>query len=128
MAEVLEDVQGLFPGLASGAGLSVGVLDFAEADQGPGLVVVVAYLGKQVNGAPVAVGGLPGAAEVVVAVAEAVPGIDLAIAVAELALQVQCLLAVDQAALVITLHGTVPADGVERSGLAGYISGPAEKV
>jgi len=62
MAEVLEDMQGLFPGLASGACLSAGVLDFAEADQGPGLVVVVAYLGEQVDGVPVAVGGLVGCA------------------------------------------------------------------
>ena len=81
MAEFVEYVDSLFPDFTGGIVVAGGVEGAAE---GVGFAVPVADVPAQVDGALLAGGRLLVLAEVVVGVAEAVPGGGLALAVADL--------------------------------------------
>ena len=83
VAEVVEDVQGVLPGGASGGRVADGVVRVTEVAKNAGFVVAVAELVVQGEGPLVTGGGSPVVAEVVVGVAEAVKRISLAAAVTE---------------------------------------------
>src|SRR2546421_4903531 len=70
----VEDGQGLLPGVAGGLRVAGGVVGVAEVGEGVGLVVAVAGVPDQSEGVLVAGDGLGVLAEVVVGVAQAVPG------------------------------------------------------
>jgi len=70
VVEVVENVDGLLPDLAGGVGVASGVVGVAEVDERAGDVEGIA----EVPGVLVARDGLGVVAEVVVGVAEAVPG------------------------------------------------------
>ena len=74
MAEFVEYVDRLFPDFTGGIVVADGVEGIAEAAEGVGFAVPVADVPAQVDGALVAGGRLLVLAEVVVGVAEAVPG------------------------------------------------------
>ena len=82
MVEVVEDGQGLLPGLAGGPGVAAGVVGVAEVGEGVSFVVAVAEVPDQSEGVLVAGDGLGVVPEVVVGVAEAVPRRGLSAAVA----------------------------------------------
>jgi hypothetical protein len=87
VVKLIEDVQGLLPGVACGVGMTRGVMSVADVDErgrfGPA-VPEVAEHGERLF---VAAGGAGVLAELVVGVAEAVPGVRLAGPVAKLLLQ-----------------------------------------
>jgi hypothetical protein len=93
VVELVEDRQGVPPGLAGRGGVAAGVLGVTEVGEDLGLVVPIADLPEQDDGALIAVRRQPGVAEVVVGVAEAVPRGRLAAAVAEVLMEVECALA-----------------------------------
>jgi len=71
VVEVVEDGQGLLPGVAGGVEFAGGVVDVAEVVEGVGLAVAGAEVPVQGEGVPVADDGLGVLAEVVMGVAEA---------------------------------------------------------
>src|SRR5215813_3935414 len=73
VVELVEDGQGLLPGVAGGLGVAGGVVGVAEVGEEFGFVVAVAEAPDQVKGVLVADEGLGVVAKVVVGVAEAVP-------------------------------------------------------
>jgi hypothetical protein len=58
VVEVVEDGQGLLPGLVVGVGVAAGVVGVAEVDEGGGFVVPVAEVAEQADGVLVAGDGL----------------------------------------------------------------------
>ena len=71
---VVEDGQGFGPGVAGGSHVAGGVAGVAEVVEDDGGAVAFFGLGQQAQGLLVAAGGLGMLAELVVDVADAVPG------------------------------------------------------
>jgi hypothetical protein len=84
MAQVVEDLQSLLPGLHGGLELAVGLPGVTEVAQSNGFVEAVGKFAVQAECPLVAGGGLSEVAEVVLGVAQAVPGSCLALAVPDL--------------------------------------------
>jgi hypothetical protein len=101
VAEVVEDGQGLSPGIVGGLGIAGGEAGLAEAGEGVGFLVAVAEILEQVQGMLVTGEGLVVVPEVVVGVAEAVPRVRLPISVVEFLVQGEGLLAVDEGARLV---------------------------
>ena len=117
MVEVVEDGQGLLPGVAGGLVVAGGVVGVAEVGQDGGFGVEVAEATKQGDGVLEALGCLVEITALVVDVAEAVPGAGLAVLVAQFLEQVEGVLAVVECVAVVAELGVAPADVVERGGL-----------
>jgi len=123
-----EDAVGLLPCRPGLVRLPGRVVRVAEVGQRDRLLVPVAELAEQLRRAPVAVGGLGVPAQVLVGVAETVPGQRGPVAVAELLVQRERLPAVREGQLVLAQVGVVPPDRVQRGGLAGPVTGAAVQV
>lgn len=127
VAQVVQDVQGLLPGLAGSKRLTASIVAVAKMDEGLDLIKAVALLSGEGKGLLVADDGLGVRPEVVASVAHAVPGIRLTVPVAEFLVQRQGLLAAGQGLLVVTQLGVAPADVVEGRGLPVPVAdGPAQ--
>ena len=74
---VIENGQGLLPCAAGGLLVACAVAGVAEMNQDDGLPVAFLALGQQFQGVPVAGSGLLVLAELVMDVAQAVPGVRL---------------------------------------------------
>ena len=127
VAQVVEDGQGLLPGLAGGVVLPGGVLGVAEVGESAGLADPVAEFGQQFNGVTVAADRLCVLAEVMVSVTEAVPGGRLAVAVAEFTVQGESLTTALQGQLVVTEQSVMPAGGVKGQGHAAALADGLEQ-
>src|SRR4051794_31083469 len=117
-----EDVQGVLPGGVSCSVVAYGEAGIAKTGEAGGFLVVVAEFVEQVDGAPVAVGGLRLAGEVV-GVAEAVPGVGLAVAVADVLVQGECAPTEGERLLLVAELGLVPTDRVGCGGLPAAVAG-----
>ncbi len=116
MIDLTEYAQGLFPGLPGSALLARAVLDIAEMIERDGLVVPVGAFPAQVNSPLIAGDGLGVVAEVLMDVAEAVPGGDVVpAAFAERPDPGQGLLAVGEGLGVVAEQRMAVADVVEAS-------------
>ena len=92
-----------------------GVVDVAEMGEHLGFLVAVAEFPEDIQSATVAVGGVGEVAELVLGVAEAVPGVRLAEPVAQLEAQRKRLSAEGPGLLVGAEPGVAPADIVDLS-------------
>jgi hypothetical protein len=127
VVEVDQDGQCKLPGVAGGVEVAGDVVGLAEVGEKGGLVVAVVLPG-QVDGVLVAGDGLVVLAEVVVGVADAVPGNGLPVAVAEFLVQGEGLLAGGEGLPVIAELSVEPAAVVEGSGLPRPVTGGLEQV
>jgi hypothetical protein len=93
VAQVLQDVQGLPPGVLGGGEVCGGGAGVAEAAQSVGLAEEFAEVAEHAEGMLVARRGVIKAAELVLGIAEAVPGLGLADEVADATVQGEGLLA-----------------------------------
>src|SRR5215470_15760424 len=123
VVEVVEDGEGLVPGVVGGVVVAGGAVGVADADEGGGFVVAVAEVAAQGECVVVAGEGLGVVAEVVVGVAEAVPGVGLPVAVAEFLVQGEGVLAGGEGLVVVAEQGVGPAELVEGEGLPGVVQG-----
>jgi len=87
MIEIGQDVQGLLPGIASLSWLSGDAVGVAETAEGTGQGKAIADDLKQAEGSLVAGDRLGGAAQIMMGVAEAVPGVGLTVVIAEFAVE-----------------------------------------
>src|SRR5580693_5629542 len=127
VAQVLQDVQGLLPGVLGGGQVRGGGAGVTEAGQGVGLAEELAEIAQDVQGVLVIRSGLIQAAELVLGVAQAVPDLGLADAVAGVTVHSQGLPAERPGLLWAAEQEVVPADGVEGEGLAGLVGGVPEQ-
>ena len=93
-----------------------------------GFLVPVSEVAEQVQGVPLAGDGLIVMAEVMVGVAQAVPGGGLALPVAEFAQQDEGVLAVEERPRVVAEQGMVPADRVQGPGQSVLVAGGPEQL
>src|SRR3954447_2999033 len=121
-AEHGEDLQGALPGGAAGVPVAGRVLAIAQVDERLSLAGQVAELADQRDRPVVAGDGALVLAQVVVDVAEAVPGPGLRVQVAEPGGQRDRLLAVPQRLPVVAEQGQVPAQRVQRPALADLVA------
>jgi hypothetical protein len=117
--QVLEYDQGLLPDTSRFQRVPCGVVDFAEMGEHLGFLVTVAEVPEDMQGAMMAVGGIGEVAELVLDVAEAVPGVRLAEPVGQLEAQRKSLPAEGLGLLVGTQPAMAPADIVEGRSLHG---------
>src|SRR4051794_40715374 len=110
MVQLVEDGQGLPPGVVCGVGSARGVVGVAEMVVHRGFAVAAAEVAEQDEGVVVA-GDRPGVmARVVVGVARAVPGVGLPGLVTEVLVQGESLLAMTERLPVVVELTVVPAD------------------
>ncbi len=128
MVELAEDAQGTGPGPAGGRGVTRAELGVAEVIERVGLVEAVREFGVEAGGPLVARDGSLVLAELVMDVAEAVPGGGLPVALARLPDGVQRLLAGRDGLLVIAEQGLAEADAVKGRRLARQVPGRAGKL
>ena len=128
MVDLVEDEQGVCPGPPSDLGVTRAELDVAEVIERVRFVEAVRQCPVEVDGALVAGDGSLVLAELVLDVAEAVPGSGLPVTLAHRADGVQRLLAVRDGLLVIAEQGVTEADVVEGLRLARQVPGRTEEL
>lgn len=101
VAQRVEDVQSLLPGVAGRGDVPAGLVRFGESGQRGGFEIAVAELPPQVDCSLVIGDGVAVVAEMAVDVGEAVQGGGLTVMVDELLLQGQGLLTVGEGLLVV---------------------------
>src|SRR5713101_585166 len=122
MLQVIEDGQGVLPGVAGGVGLADRLAGVTEVQEDRGRVVPGPQPFTDPQGGPEASDGLGGPAQAVVRVAHGVPGPGLVDRVAVLAAEAERLRAAAQGFLVVAHLCGEPADRVESPGRAGVIA------
>src|SRR5262245_4472054 len=83
VVQLIEDGERLLPSVVGLTKVAVGVEDVAEEGERPGLAMAIAELLEQFHGAPPVGDRLPLLSQMLVRVAEVVPGIGLAAKVSE---------------------------------------------
>jgi hypothetical protein len=117
MLHILEDGKRLLPGLPGLRQLASGMARAAEVGENIGFIEAVAEFPEDVERALIGGGCFAKAAEMVLGVAQAVPGISLEMAVADFRAEVESLSAVRASLLIVAMESAIPADGVEHFGL-----------
>jgi hypothetical protein len=125
VVEVGEDVEGFTPCLAGAGRVAGGEVRFSERREAGGFVVPVGEFSTKVDGLLVCGDGAWMVVEVVVGVAEAVPGCGLGELVAQFLQDGQSRLAAGDGLVVVAEECLVPADGIEGSCLPGPVAGGA---
>jgi hypothetical protein len=118
----------VLPGLAGGVEVVGDMVGVAEADRCEGFIVPIAVPSEVFDRVLVAGDRLGVVAELVVCVAEVVPGGGLTDAVAEVLLQIEGSLAGDERLVGIPELDLTPADRVEGSPLTGAVADLAVQV
>ena len=117
-----EDVQGRLPGGAGCRRAAAGVVGLTEVRQDGGFEVAGTGVAGQHEGLLIGIGGLVEVLQVVVGVADAVPGVGLGAVVVGVD-ESECASAVVQRLGVVAALGVTPADGVERGRLFAGVAG-----
>jgi hypothetical protein len=129
VVELVEDDQGVLPGLVCGLGIAGGVVRVAEPGECVGFAVEVAEIPVQLEGVLVAGDCLGVVAEVVVGIADDLPCLSLSVEVAaDLLVQGEGLLAGGEGLSVVPAHGVEPTDCGEGVGLPAHAPGGAVQV
>src|SRR6266566_10174129 len=125
--EIVEDAEGLLPGLPGLQQLADGAADVAEVGEGVGFPPAVADGPEDAQRALIAGGRLAEVAGMVFGVAEAVPDVALQVAAAVVGVEGEGLPAKPACLGVVPQERVVPADRVEQFGLTGLVADTAEQ-
>src|ERR1700733_9763908 len=122
VAQVVEDVQGQAPGVVGPLRISYSVVGVAEVGEDRGFIEPIGEFAEDAKGTAVTVDGLEEAAEVMLGVADAVPGVCLAATVADLTVQCERPPTEHLGLSVVTQPGVPPAGVIEGAGLTVQIT------
>lgn len=129
VVQVVEDFQGLMPGIPGLLLVIAGVAGVAEVGEDFGFVEAVPEFPEKAESVLVAVGGVAVTAELALDVAEAVPGVCLLAAMeAEFLVQGESLSAERAGPLRLAQHRVAIAEDIESRGLPGSVPDGPEQV
>ena len=127
MVEVVQDGEGVAPGVPRVLRAAMCLQGVAQVGQGLGLLEPVPELGVEPGGVPEVTDGLGMLAQLVIRVADAVQGGGFALLVTEFAVECEGLPAVRQSRRGVAQVGVTPADVVQGVRLARPVTSTPEK-
>ena len=125
--QVVEDGEGLLPGVAGGGWIPGGEMSVGQVAERPGFAEPVADLAEHDQRMAVAGGGFGPVAELVLGEAEAVPGRRLTAAIPDCAPQFECPPARRSGLLIVAELRVAVAAVIQGPGLAGLVAERAEQ-